>query len=193
MGVPESQHVLGETQGRKLLMVAATHRGFTLVELMVALTISLLLLLLALPQYTTWVADGEIRNGAESVVNGLRQTQLAAISQNRNAQFDLAAGGWTASMVGPPLVVIQSATFAEGAQHTTITGLDATLAPATTVAFNALGQIIPGATNLVSIDITNPALASSRPLRVLVGNGRTGVRLCDPSMLVASNPKYCPP
>ncbi|HQR10171.1 MAG TPA: GspH/FimT family pseudopilin [Casimicrobiaceae bacterium] len=173
-------------------MALAAHRGFTLVELMVALTIASILIVLAVPQYTTWMANSQIRAGAESVASGLRQAQLAAISQNRNSQFTLAANGWNVEMVGPPLTLVQTASLAEGSKHATFSGIDSTGTASSTLQFNALGQVIPNATSVVQIDVTNP-LASAKPLRVLVGNGRTGVKVCDPSIVVASDPKYCPP
>jgi type IV fimbrial biogenesis protein FimT len=186
-----AQQLLGHAQGRKLLMVPTVHRGFTLVELMVALTIASILLVLAVPQYTTWMANSQIRAGAESVATGLRQAQLAAISQNRNSQFTLGANGWIVEMVGPPLTLVQSASLAEGSKHATFVGIDSTSTPSSTLQFNALGQVIPNATSLVQIDITN-SLASAKPLRIIVGNGRTGVKVCDPSIVVVSDPKYCP-
>ena len=99
-------------------MSTALHRGFTLIELLVAVSISVILLLLALPAFTTWVADGEIRNGTESIASGIRFAQGTAISQNRNAQFVLAGGGWNVAMVDTPLVFLQSATFGEGQVQT---------------------------------------------------------------------------
>ncbi|MEO8345343.1 MAG: prepilin-type N-terminal cleavage/methylation domain-containing protein [Betaproteobacteria bacterium] len=172
-------------------MFAVAHRGFTLIELLVAMTIAFLLLMLALPQYTAWIADGAVRNGAESVASGLRQTQLAAISQNRDAIFTLGANGWTAEIVGPPLALVHTASLSEGANYVTVAGVNAALAAATTVSFNALGQVIPNAANLVQVDFSNPS--TTKALRVLVGNGRTGVKLCDPSISVVSHPRYCPP
>jgi len=173
-------------------MFARHHRGFTLIELLITATVAILLLLLAMPGYTLWVADSQIRNAAESVASGLRYAQAAAISRNLNAQFVLNAGGWDVMMVDAPAVSIQTASFLEGSRDVTIVGVDATPAAATTVAFNALGQVIPNATNLVQVDVTMPPVATSRPLRVLVGNGRTGVKLCNPSA-PAADPQGCPP
>jgi type IV fimbrial biogenesis protein FimT len=186
--------LLGIAQGWQLLMAARLHRGFTLIELLVAATIAVLLLVLAMPSYTLWVADSEIRNGAQSVAGGLRTAQAAAITHNIDAQFVLAANGWSVAMVDTPLVPIQTGSFNEGAKNVTFIGVDATPAAATTIAFNALGQVVPNAGNLVQIDVTMPSMAGTRPLRVLVGNGRTGVKLCDPDpAIVFPDPKACPP
>jgi type IV fimbrial biogenesis protein FimT len=173
-------------------MFSPRHRGFTLIELLVAMTIAILLLVLAMPGYTLWVADSQIRNAAESVASGLRFAQTTAIARNANAQFVLNAGGWDVMLVDAPAVSIQTASFLEGSRDVTVVGVDATPIAATTVAFNALGQVLPNATNLVQVDVTMPSMATSRPLRVLIGNGRTVVKLCNPSA-PAADPQGCPP
>jgi len=170
-------------------MIAWLHRGFTLIELMVSMTIAIILLLLAVPGYTVWVADSEIRNAAQSVAGGLRYAQAIAISRNLNAQFVLGATGWTVAMVDTPLVPVQSATLNEGSRHVTLT---ATPVGATTVAFNALGQTVTDPANLVQVDVTLPTLAGVRPLRVAIGNLLTGVKLCDPYFTDPKDPKTCP-
>jgi prepilin-type N-terminal cleavage/methylation domain-containing protein len=170
-------------------MSARLHRGFTLIELMVAMTISVILLLLAMPAYTVWIADGEIRNGAETVASGLRFAQSSAITHNMNAQFVLNANGWDVMMVDTPLVSIQTGSFNEGSRRATFA---ASPAGATTVAFNPLGQVIANAANLTQVNVTNTSVTGTRPLRVMVGNGRTGVKLCDPAF-TWPDPKGCPP
>jgi type IV fimbrial biogenesis protein FimT len=167
------------------------HLGFTLIELLVSVTIAIILLVLAMPGYIAWTANAEIRNGAESVASGLRFTQNVAINRNESAQFVLSATGWTVTTVAAPLTILQQASFVEGARNATVVAVDAGTLPATTVAFNALGQIVPNGTNVVQIDVSS-TVAGTRPLRVLVGNGRTGVKMCDPSW-AWPDPKGCPP
>jgi prepilin-type N-terminal cleavage/methylation domain-containing protein len=186
-------------------MRARLHRGFTLIELLVAMTIGILLLLLAMPGYMMWVSDSEILNGAESVANGLRTAQAAAISRNLNVQFVLGANGWTVEMADPPNAVLETASYQEGARNTTFAGVDAGALPATTVAFSALGQIVPNATNLVQVDIAKPSVTGTTPLRVVVarnlavGGSFNGVKICDPRYNTVGNalynlkdPKACP-
>ena len=43
--------------------------GFSLIELMIGLAIAALLVVLAMPSYSTWVADAQIRNAAESIAD----------------------------------------------------------------------------------------------------------------------------
>ena len=172
------------------------HRGFTLIELLVAMTIGILLLLMVMPQMVLWMSDNQIRTGAQSVYEGMRTAQAAAISRNFNVQFVMGAGAWTVQMADPPNTVLQTAPFIEGSRDVTFTAVDTGGAPATTLTFNPLGQVIANAANIAKVDVTMPAVASTRPLRVIVGNlsaGKTfyGVKLCDP-MFAATDPKGCP-
>ena len=168
-------------------MMRQLRRGFTLIEILVAMTIGILLLLMS---------DSEIRNGAQSVAEGMRTAQAAAISHNLNAQFVLTGTGWTAQMADPPNAVLQTASFLEGSKYAVFNAVDIANAAATTVTFNALGQVVPSATNIVKVDVTKPSVTGTHPLRVMVGDltaGTTfnGVKLCDPAF-PATDPKGCP-
>ena len=127
--------------------------------------IAALLLTLALPQYSTWLADNQVRNGAQSVSEGLRAAQAAAISRNINAQIISTAS--TAAFMqddsADTLQTLQTASFNEGSQRVTFVGVDAANNPATKAAFNSLGQVLvptPPAvnTNIVKVDVTFPRL-----------------------------------
>ena len=70
-------------------------RGFTLIELMIAIAIAVLLLVLAAPAYTTWVADQQIRAGAESIASGMRLAHAEAIRRNGQVEFVITPTGAT--------------------------------------------------------------------------------------------------
>ena len=184
--------LLGHPSGRHLLMTVRLHRGFTLIELLVAVTIAVVLLVMAMPGYVAWVSDSEIRNAAQSIANGLRTAQSTAVSSNANVQFVLTPTDWTVATVDAPLVILKTASLKEGSRNSTIVGINAASTAATTVAFDPLGRVINNAANLVQVDVTLPSIAGTRPLRVLVGNGRTGVKMCDPAW-AWPDPKGCPP
>jgi type IV fimbrial biogenesis protein FimT len=67
-------------------------RGFTLLELVVALTIMGMLLMLGMPSFTTFLRNSEVRSTAESISNGLRAARSEATRLNRPVSFTLAAG-----------------------------------------------------------------------------------------------------
>ncbi len=170
-------------------------RGFTLIELLIGLVITVLLILLAAPNYATWTADAQIRNGAESVVAGMRFAYAEAIKRNRPIEFVInpttGSGGWIAQPVGGP--AIQQGYFSEASK---LAGFTTTPGGATTVTFTGLGTI--SATNadasavltVVDVTFTGP-ISGSRPLRILVGGGRTGIKLCDPAVSSTTSPRYC--
>ena len=65
----------------------ATGFGFTLIELMVTLTLFSLLLMLSFPSFNQWIRNNQIRSTAESLQNGLRVAKGKATNLNRQVVF----------------------------------------------------------------------------------------------------------
>jgi len=185
-------------------MKSARTAGFTLVELLIGLAIAALLTVLALPNYSLWVADAQIRSAAESLATGLRYAQAEAVKRNQQVAFTIdpttGTGGWTATQVIDG-AVLQTATFQEGASLVTFATLPAA---STTVTFTGLGQIGPNALGASMQEVrlnSSTGLAGVRQLYVLVGGfgasgvagqgNRTGIKICDPKW-PATDPKGCP-
>ena len=74
------------------MQTPSRQRGFTLLELVVALTIMGMLLMLGMPSFTTFLRNSEVRSTAESISNGLRAARSEATRLNRPVSFTLAAG-----------------------------------------------------------------------------------------------------
>jgi len=172
-------------------------RGFTLIELLVALAIMAILLVMALPRYIEWIADTQVRNGAESIAAGLRDALNAAIRENTSIEFNInpatKVGGWTVRY--PAGATITKAVFTEGTDRDVFTVLPA---GSNTVTFTGIGVIPPAnldaSAAFESIDVTNPS--STTTLRVLVPvntatGRRSGIKICDPRF-PADDPKGCP-
>ena len=129
-----------------MLMKTARRLGFTLIELMIGLAIAALLVVLALPGYSAWIADAQMRNGAESIASGLRYAQAEAIKQNATVEFVLNAGGWVVETIDPTtcnpvLPPVRVATFQEGASTAVFAPFDVTgAAGGTRVTFTSLGD-----------------------------------------------------
>ena len=66
-------------------------RGVTLIELMVGLAIFGLLVALAIPSYSAWIQNTQIRTAAESIVNGLQLARNEALRRNRSVELVLTA------------------------------------------------------------------------------------------------------
>ena len=178
-------------------------RGFTILELMIALVIAALLLGLGLPSFTTFLRNSEIRSTAESISNGLRIARTEATRLNKTVSFTLAGGGdpsWAINEFNPAtatlvLPAIQSYAKLEAGKNARAT---ATPANAVAITFNGLGRVIspsPIATpNLQQINVSSIVAGEARTLRVYVDDAR-GIRICDPdpaiAALVPADPRAC--
>lgn len=178
-------------------------RGFTILELVVALAIAALLLQLGLPSFTTFLRNSEIRSTAESISNGLRVARTEATRLNQPVSFTLVGGGdpgWainqfnltTTTLIQPPIQ--QYAKLEAGKSAKAVT----TPVNGVAVTFNGLGRVIspsPIATpNLQRIDVGSIVAGEARPLRIYVDDVH-GIRMCDPdpaiAALVPPDPRAC--
>jgi type IV fimbrial biogenesis protein FimT len=181
----------------------ALARGFTLLELIVAMTITAMLLMLGMPSFTTFLRNSEIRSTAESISNGLRAARSEATRLNRPVSFTLANGNDTSwainifnpvagSLIQPP---IQQYSRFEVGKSAQVARLPAT---AVSLTFNGLGRIIspsPIATpNLQQIDVSSIVNGEARTLRIYADDVH-GIRMCDPDpalkLLIPPDARAC--
>jgi type IV fimbrial biogenesis protein FimT len=195
----------------------AQRRGFTLVELLVTISVFAFLMLLAAPSFTSWIQDAQVRTAAESLQNGLRVAQAEAARRHRQVALVLTnsvpnpgvaaqANGknWFATVIpnttagesytNPSTLMVQSGTLGAVAPNAQITGQAA-------VCFSSLGRLttlndgtynctIPTA-GTVTYNVTNSRSATARALNVTVGLGGS-IRVCDPSKsLSQGSPDAC--
>jgi type IV fimbrial biogenesis protein FimT len=159
--------------------------GFTLIELMVAITILAILLLIALPNFAVWMQNTQIRTAGEAVLNGMQLARAEAIRRNVNVELRMdVSSGWTARVPGTG-EVIQSRLAGEGSAAAAVT---ITPVGATKITFNGFGSIATnddGTPAITEIKVDSPSIAAadSRELCVLVRAGGT-VRMCDPQVVV---------
>lgn len=79
-------------------------QGFSLLELMVTLTVFGILLLIGLPTYRQWLVNTRIRTTTESIQNGLRLARNEASQRGTNVKFYLFAASngaaeWTVCLL----------------------------------------------------------------------------------------------
>jgi type IV fimbrial biogenesis protein FimT len=188
--------------------------GFSLIELMITITLAALLLSLAAPSFVTWVRNSQVRTVADSLQNGLRIAQTEAVRRQRQVVFFLTdnaacnttntatANGrfWivrTAPLLdGETAEVVQCGVLADVAAGTTIAG-------PTVLCFSSTGRQVPNsapdvggatctldASGLSRYDVARAG--SNRTLRVLVALGGQ-TRLCDPARTLSdTQPDGCP-
>ena len=83
---------------------ARTARGFTLLELMVALTLAGMMLAAGLPSFITFLRNAEVRSTSEAISNGLRLARSEATRLNRPVSFTFAGGNdpsWAINIFNP--------------------------------------------------------------------------------------------
>lgn len=187
-------------------------RGFTLIELMIAIALLGVLIAAATPGFTQWIANTKVRTSAESIQNGLMLAKAEAIATNRKVEFALTNGepttaGVTAAQTGTNWVVRAAtpgtttyATFiqgrrvsdaGQGVQINSQTPSGCTLPTNGSVAFTGLGLLtpVPGSGVLLCFDVRHAS--SNRPLRITVERGGA-IRMCDPGLSVTNTTMGCP-
>ena len=173
----------------------ARQRGFSLIELMIAVTIFGIVLVLGLPSFSEWIQTQQLRVATEAALNGLQVARAEAIRRNLPVQIVFGPGtAWTATEVASAEQV-QSRPAAEGSANAVLT---VTPLGATTVTFTPLGSVTTNADAsaiVTQLDITNPTGGNCQPagpmrcLRVLVTGGGN-LKMCDP-IVVAPDARGC--
>jgi len=168
-----------------LLTAMMRSAGFTLVELMIVMAILSIMLLIALPNFSIWMQNTQIRTAGEAILNGMQLARADAIRRNVNVELRMdVSSGWTARVPATG-EVIQSRLAGEGSTAALVT---ITPAGAKTVTFNSFGSVTTNAdatATLTEITIDSAAIAAadSRELCILVRAGGN-VRMCDPQVAV---------
>lgn len=189
-------------------------RGFSLVEIMVALAIIAMLMALVAPSTATWIQNTRLRSAAESVSAGMQLARVEALKRNTLVRFvmtDANSTAWQVCIYDPVAdacsaaanAVLASRAASEDASTTRL-GLDTALSD-TSIAISG-GTNVPGSTtfdsfgrlaatapaNVMRVDVRNPVLgfADERRMVILVNLGGQ-VRMCDPKLSKATNPQGC--
>ncbi len=184
-----------EADGRLHTLSGPRSNGFTLIELMIGISILAIVLAAGLPSFSEWIHNSRIRTAAESLTHGMQKARAEAVSRNTTITFVLGNGAFWSILQGAN--AIESMPSAETASTVSVTSIPtppATDAP-TTITFSGMGIVAPnadGTASITQIDVDSTAISSanSRDLRVVVGAGGA-VRMCDPNVVSTSDPRKC--
>jgi type IV fimbrial biogenesis protein FimT len=189
------------------VLIVRRPRGFSLIEMMIAIALVGVLMAIGIPAFRTWTGNAQIRTGAEGVISGLQIARNEAVRRNVNVQFQMQDDpaplpanflGWNVSIESDG-TIIQQRSGNEGSKSAIATVLPAGV---DTVTFTGLGRLrLDGAgvprnqdnsLALQFVDVTSQTLsaADSRALRIEIDTSGL-VRMCDPKVVAASDTRIC--
>jgi type IV fimbrial biogenesis protein FimT len=199
-----------------LTVRGANPKGFTLVEVLVTLSVFALLIALTVPVMSTWVANAKVRASADALQNGLRMAQAESLRRSRQVVFSLTnssspsssltavqnGGHWSLNTIPSMTDGSETSEFIESGTLTTTSANVAISGPAA-ICFNSMGRPVGNSSTGItgascSTPVSNPAAryvitlpGADKSLRVEVALGGQ-VHLCDPAKsLSSSNPDGC--
>jgi len=193
-----------------------THRGFSMIEVVVTIAIFGILLATAAPGIGDWIRNAKIRNTAESIQNGLQLARNAAMGRNRPVSLYLVSdltnsctlsntsGTWVVSVSSPvgkcaaspsltvaPQIVAKGAASDGGSATVLATTQPNISTAATTTTFNGLGMLAQtSASTAARAFQVSSAGGTSYVRRVEVSFGGVS-RLCDPAITTDGDARKC--
>jgi len=178
-------------------MRRAAQAGMSLVEILVAIAIVGILLAMAMPSYTTWIQNTQIRTAADAILNGLQTAKNEAIRRNAAMQFKLVTGTNSQWAVNPKSNPdLDPPEFGRAAQEGSSNAvIVVTPGGADAVTFSALGRVVSNADaspSMTMVEVDNPVItvdADRRKLRIVIPPGGA-IRMCDPKV-AAGDPRSC--
>jgi type IV fimbrial biogenesis protein FimT len=188
-------------------------RGFTIIEVVIVITLAAFLLAAVMPSVGAWMRNARIRTAAESISTGLQQARNEAVRRNQPVGFYMVSdtdamsmsdacalsstsSGWVVALASPAgkcatnrdtFVALRVA--GDTAVGTVVAANDAAGAGASTVTFNGFGQITD-ALPISCIKVSNPSDTSTRTLAITLNAGGQ-IRMCDAGVGDSNDPRYC--
>lgn len=195
-------------------------RGFSLVEIVVTIAVLAMLFFATMPSIGTWIDNTRIRGVADSLQNGLQIARGEAVRRNQSISFWLVAvdnpstlsndctlsgssGSWVVSVNSPlshcadppsiissPMIVTGRAVGDSGGR-VSVSAVQSDGTAATSVTFNGFGRIA-NTDPIQKIDVTGTGSdVNYRNLRIAITSAGQ-VRMCDPGVSDANDPRKCP-
>ena len=194
-------------------MLISRPRGFTIIEMMMGIAIMGILLMLALPNFSLFLQNTQIKNAAESLTQGLNLARAEALRRNAPVRFQLvsnltatcalaaASPAWVVSLEDPvgkceiapsettTPKIVQKQSGTEGTGNIVLETTGGAL-----VTFNGLGRATGVSTTSILIKNTSGTCEhDGGPMRCMRGTLSAGgqPRVCDPKVSTAGDPRNC--
>jgi type IV fimbrial biogenesis protein FimT len=185
------------------------YSGYSLIELLITLTVLSIVLAMGVPSVVSWVRAMEVRSSAESLRSALQRARAEAVARNTRVRISLsnATGnpGWNVTCVNAAAVcpasllshtietnnLIRWGASLLADSSTMTTALKAGAALPATIDFFPLGDApqITGGTDIARVDVIHSASADDVRLIVRI-DGAGNIRLCNPSR-PTDHPEAC--
>ncbi|MDO5690913.1 MAG: GspH/FimT family pseudopilin [Pseudomonadota bacterium] len=182
-------------------------RGFTMIELMITLSLLTIVLLLVLSTGRQWLVNSRIRTAAESIQNGLQAARAEAVRCNIPVQFVLDGldSSWKVEYAYPNVQTSCTPTRAPGVAAEPVqkrgkgegsTPMALTVQPtnARQVTFDGTGRRVANAdasATLARVCVDDSNAGDSRDLEINITAGGS-VRMCDPKVTDTADSRICP-
>lgn len=184
--------LLGDADRGRVLIMKANQLGVTLIEVMTGLVVIGFLVMIAIPVYTQWNHNSQIRSTAESIKNGLQLAKVEAVKRNQQVDFIFNTTDYSWQVIGKgDATFTQQRPPAEGNKDATVT-----VTGGATVSFNGLGQSIGAGKATFLIEnatggTCGPGEKQMRCTQVEVQGSQ--IRMCLPSDVVpaSDDPRKC--
>jgi type IV fimbrial biogenesis protein FimT len=204
--------------GMRYSSLASQQTGFTLIELMVTVSIMGILLAASLPSVGVWLSNQRIRNTASSISAGIQYAQTEAVRRNRPVTFWLvslsdassmnnscalsaSSGSWVVTLgntspagkcaPGSSTKQLKAALANDGGGGSALSIAASNTTNSTTanqITYNGFGQIA-STTPIQQVNVSS-STSGTLPLRVAINSGGQ-VKLCNPAITSATDSRYC--
>ena len=161
--------------------------GFTMIELIVTVTIFSIMVAMTVPTMRIWIANTKVRAAADALQNGLRLSQTESLRRSRQVVFALTAsttpqnGGFAAVANGAYWAVQTIPAMSDGSEAAVVVGSGVLLSAGTAVSitgpaaicFNSVGRLVAvpqTVTNVTGATCNTPTIPANATVPMVVYN-----------------------
>jgi len=106
---------------KKRSRVISDKSGFTLVELMVVISILAILALITVPSYMSWMPSYRLKGAARDMISNLQLAKLEAIKRNTTCTVNIDVGGNAYNLQLPDSTIIKTVSLGDYGSGITFT------------------------------------------------------------------------